>query len=580
MKKAQKTVRQRHLPEIDTLSEDIHPLLRRLYLARGVKDAAELERGLGSLLPPENMLNLDQAAGRVASAVQNDESILIVGDFDADGATGTVVGVRALRAMGARYVDYCVPNRFEFGYGLSPGLVESIAQPFPDLVLTVDNGISSIEGTAAAKALGADVVITDHHLPGEELPDAFAIVNPNQYGDEFPSKAIAGVGVMFYLVSQVRRQLTEAGWFTDDRQAPNLASLLDLVALGTVADLVPLDKNNRILVHNGIGRIRQARCVPGILALLTAAKRDHRALSASDLGFAVAPRLNAAGRLEDMSVGIECLLADDIDTAVEYAQRLNEINTQRRTLQEDMQQQAQALTSEITRALQGAELPAGLCLHDHSWHQGIVGLVASRIKDTAHRPVIAFAPENPGASLLKGSARSIPGIHIRDVLAVVDAENPGMINAFGGHAMAAGLSLESDQLEFFEVAFNTALNAVMEPHHLENILMTDGELAPDELDLATAQILRNAGPWGQRYPEPLFEGWFEILDKRIVGEKHLKMTVQAAGSDAIDAIAFFMLPSDLPGEGHRAHFVYRLDVNEFRGRQSVQLMIEHVDSGE
>jgi single-stranded-DNA-specific exonuclease len=524
----------------------------------------------------------------VAAAVQSGDAIMIVGDFDADGATGTAVAIRALRAMGCANTSFCVPNRFEFGYGLSRALVESREPPYPAVLITVDNGISSVDGTAAAVERGMDVVITDHHLPGPELPAAHSIVNPNQHGDEFPSKAIAGVGVVFYLMTRVRSVLRESGWFTAGRKEPNLADLLDLVALGTVADLVPLDENNRVLVHHGVERIKRGRCVPGILALLNTANRHHARLTAADLGFAVAPRLNAAGRLEDMAVGIECLLSDDLDTAMELAAQLNELNLQRRSLQEQMQEEALALTAKIIEDLRGNPLSSGLCLFDPGWHQGIVGLVASRIKDAVHRPVIAFAPENESSGILKGSARSIPGIHIRDVLATVNAANPGLIDAFGGHAMAAGLSLSQDKFEAFNAEYCDALDKVMEPHHLDNVLLTDGvlesaelnletaQLLRAELNLETAQLLRSGGPWGQKFPEPLFEGRFAILEQRIVGQRHLKMTVQQAGSDALDAIAFNTLPGQLPDNHDSVGLVYRLDVNEFRSRQSAQLIVEYI----
>jgi single-stranded-DNA-specific exonuclease len=454
--------------------------------------------------------------------------------------------------------------------------VESREPPYPAVLITVDNGISSVDGTAAAVERGMDVVITDHHLPGPELPAAHSIVNPNQHGDEFPSKAIAGVGVVFYLMTRVRSVLRESGWFTAGRKEPNLADLLDLVALGTVADLVPLDENNRVLVHHGVERIKRGRCVPGILALLNTANRHHARLTAADLGFAVAPRLNAAGRLEDMAVGIECLLSDDLDTAMELAAQLNELNLQRRSLQEQMQEEALALTAKIIEDLRGNPLSSGLCLFDPGWHQGIVGLVASRIKDAVHRPVIAFAPENESSGILKGSARSIPGIHIRDVLATVNAANPGLIDAFGGHAMAAGLSLSQDKFEAFNAEYCDALDKVMEPHHLDNVLLTDGVLEAAELNLETAQLLRSGGPWGQKFPEPLFEGRFAILEQRIVGQRHLKMTVQQAGSDALDAIAFNTLPGQLPDNHDSVGLVYRLDVNEFRSRQSAQLIVEYI----
>ncbi len=560
----------------DALPEAIHPVIRRILLARSITDKSALDLKLGQLQSPATLSGITEAAEIIAEAVVEDQSILIVGDFDADGATGTAVAVRALRLMGATNVDFRVPNRFEFGYGLSLALVETLADQPPDVLVTVDSGISSNEGVARARELGCTVVVTDHHLPGEVLPMADAIVNPNCPGDQFPSKALAGVGVVFYLMSMVRTALRSRDWFTVPRKEPNLARLLDLVALGTVADLVSLDRNNRILVRQGMDRIRQGYCSAGLLALLRLGKRDYRHLVASDLAFAVAPRLNAAGRMEDMGVGIRCLLTDDRDEAMELATQLDDLNHQRRARQEQMQQQALGQLQGLLDGLRETDLPAGLCLHNENWHQGIVGLVASRIKDAVHRPVIAFAPESEGSDVLKGSARSVSGLHIRDVLARVDTLHPNMISAFGGHAMAAGLTLPLVEFEPFGAALEEAIGHFLQGRTLSNELLTDGKLEPNDLNLEFAQLLRNLGPWGQHFPEPVFEGSFVVEEHRVVGGAHLKMMLRPAGGGvAIDAIAFGKLPEDLPGTATTG-FVYRLDVNHFRGRQTCQLLIEKI----
>jgi single-stranded-DNA-specific exonuclease len=560
----------------DSLPEATHPVIRRILLARSITDKSALDLKLGQLQSPATLSGITEAAEIIAEAVVEDQSILIVGDFDADGATGTAVAVRALRLMGATNVDFRVPNRFEFGYGLSLALVETLADQPPDVLVTVDSGISSNEGVARARELGCTVVVTDHHLPGKVLPMADAIVNPNCPGDQFPSKALAGVGVVFYLMSMVRTALRSRDWFTVPRKEPNLARLLDLVALGTVADLVSLDRNNRILVRQGMDRIRQGYCSAGLLALLRLGKRDYRHLVASDLAFAVAPRLNAAGRMEDMGVGIRCLLTDDRDEAMELATQLDDLNHQRRARQEQMQQQALGQLQGLLDGLRETDLPAGLCLHNENWHQGIVGLVASRIKDAVHRPVIAFAPESEGSDVLKGSARSVSGLHIRDVLARVDTLHPDMISAFGGHAMAAGLTLPLVEFEPFGAALEEAIGHFLQGRTLSNELLTDGELEPNDLNLEFAQLLRNLGPWGQHFPEPVFEGRFVVEEHRVVGGAHLKMMLRPAGGGAaIDAIAFGKLPEDLPGTATTG-FVYRLDVNHFRGRQTCQLLIEKI----
>ena len=574
---AGRKVRQRQTGSVkDTLPGSLHPVIRRILLARDITDEKSLDLKLGRLQPPATLSGIGEAADILADAVVSGQSILIVGDFDADGATGTALAVRALHLMGAAHVDFRVPNRFEFGYGLSVGLVETLASQPPDVLVTVDSGISSNDGVKRARELGCKVIVTDHHLPGEKLPDAEAIVNPNCPGDRFPSKNLAGVGVVFYLMSVLRSALRERNWFTLPRNEPNLARLLDLVALGTVADLVGLDDNNRILVRQGMDRIRQGLCSAGLLALLRLGKRDYRHLVASDLAFAVAPRLNAAGRMEDMSVGIRCLLTDDRDEAMFLATELDALNHDRRRRQEKMQQQALDQLDSLLSSLEDTELPAGLCLYDSDWHQGIVGLVASRIKDAVHRPVLAFAPESMGSDVLKGSARSVKGLHIRDVLARVDALHPHMISAFGGHAMAAGLTLSVEQLEPFKQALNESIEFILQGKTLNNEILTDGELSAADMELSFAEQLRSLGPWGQHFPEPLFEGRFVVEERRVVGGSHLKMQLRPVdGHTSIDAIAFGRLPEDLP-DSDTVRLVYKLDINHFRGHKTCQLMVEQI----
>ncbi len=559
----------------DRLPDELHPVLRRVLLGRGVGGRDALDLRLSCMASPSRLSGIDAAARLLAGAVTEDRRILVVGDFDADGATGTALAVRLLRAFGAKQVDFRVPNRFEFGYGLTTGLVDTLADDPPDLLVTVDSGIACLAGVARARTLGIDVIVTDHHLPGEALPDANAIVNPNSPGDDFPSKALAGVGVVFYLLGAVRGRLRDAGWFSRKRPEPNLAQYLDLVALGTVADVVPLDHNNRVLVRQGLERIRAGMASPGLLALLRVGKRDYRHAVAADLGFAVGPRLNAAGRLEDMGVGIRCLLTDDHDEALDIAAQLDELNSQRKAMQETMQGEAAAQVEALLSAM-GDSLPFSLCLHDERWHQGIVGLVASRIKEATHRPVVAFAPEEAGAAMLKGSARSVPGLHIRDVLAHVDATSPGLIRAFGGHAMAAGLSLDRERLERFGDALEASVRTFLGDAPPRAEVLTDGELGVGELNLDFARSLADLGPWGQRFPEPVFEGAFEVVDQRVVGGAHLKMVLRSVdGGEPIDAIAFGKLPEELGGR-RSARMLYRLDVNHFRGEASAQLVVDHI----
>lgn len=553
------------------LSAELHPVLARLYAARAVQHAGELDLSLERLLPPGALKHMDAAVALLAESLRAGQRILIVADFDADGATSCALAVRALRSMGAHDVRYVVPNRFEYGYGLTPEIVAVAAQQQPDLLITVDNGISSVEGVRAAKALGMRVLITDHHLPGAELPAADAIVNPNQPGDDFPSKNLAGVGVIFYVMLALRSHLRTSGWFAEKNiPEPNLACLLDLVALGTVADVVPLDHNNRVLVAQGLKRINQKQNVPGIRALLEVAGRDPGRLAASDLGFVVAPRLNAAGRLTDMSLGIECLLTENETAAFEMAKQLDTLNRERRSIEAGMQEQALEALDKLH--LEGS-LPHGLCLFDESWHQGVIGILASRIKDRVHRPVIAFAKANDDE--IKGSARSVPGLHIRDALDAVAAHHPGLLNKFGGHAMAAGLSLPRAHFETFRTAFAEEVARHLGADDLTGKVLTDGELLAADMTMDLAQSLRAGGPWGQGFPEPLFDGRFEVLGSRVVGEKHLRLTLRQPQGRSIEAIAFNRAALQ-PSAGSKVEAAYRLDINSYQGNQTLQLVIEYL----
>lgn len=557
----------------------ISPLLARIYSARGLVSPDELDLGLDKLLLPTGLQNIESAVSLLADALGSGKRILIVGDFDADGATSTALVVSVLRDMGAASVDYLVPNRFEFGYGLTPEIVALACRDnTPDLIITVDNGISSIEGVAAARQRGIETLITDHHLAGAALPEADVIVNPNQPGCEFASKNLAGVGVIFYVMLALRSELRGRDWFGErGLSEPNLGQYLDLVALGTVADVVPLDRNNRILVENGLRRIRAGQARPGILALLQVAGRDYRQVVASDLGFTVGPRLNAAGRLEDMSIGIECLLSDSVDTARTYASRLQQLNQDRRLIEQDMQSEALAALEQL-QLDQGRTLPLAMTLYEPGWHQGVIGILASRIKDRIHRPTIAFADGDPGQ--IKGSARSIKGIHIRDILDGVATRHPGLISKFGGHAMAAGLTLEKDAYPDFATAFVEEVGRHAEDVNLQAVIESDGELTEADFDLTLATELRFAGPWGQHFPEPVFDGVFRIVQQRLVGEKHLKLVLSPrGGTQAVDAIAFNVDLEQWPDESvELVEVAYRLDVNEFRGNRSVQLMVEHLAS--
>lgn len=560
---------------------NIHPVLQRVYQARGVQSAEELQHDLGRLLPYQGLLGIKEAANCLAKAIAAQKSILIIGDFDTDGATSTALAVAALRSFGAERVDYLVPNRFEYGYGLTPEIVAvAIAKKQPNLIVTVDNGISSLAGVAAANGANIQTVITDHHLPGPELPAAAAIVNPQQMGDSFASKNLAGVGVIFYVMLALRSLLREEQWFLNNNiPEPNLGQLLDLVALGTVADLVALDHNNRILVQQGLQRIRAGKARLGIQALLAVAGRMPQRIVASDLGFFVAPRLNAAGRLADMSLGIECLLADDANRARDIATQLSILNEERRLIEQQMQQQAfnELRKIDIYKDIK-TEKRAGVCLFDDKWHQGVIGLLASRIKDQIHRPTIVFAPGN-SSDEIKGSARSIPGVHIRDVLDTIAVRHPGLIVKFGGHAMAAGLTLSRLNYASFCQVFNEEMQRNLDPNNLKGELYTDGELLAHEHCLELAQQLRAGGPWGQAFPEPIFDGKFGIVDQRIVGNKHLKLTLTPEGSNKqLDAIVFNIDVEKWPNyQAMQIHAAYRLDINEYLGRSNIQLVVEQVE---
>lgn len=548
------------------------PLLRRIYAARGVCSAEQAQPKLAQLHAPDLLGGMHAAVQLLAAAIASGRRILVVGDFDCDGATACAVGVRGLRLLGARDVVHAVPNRMVHGYGLSPSLVAELAALQPDLLVTVDHGIACHAGVAAAKALGWQVLVTDHHLPGEQLPAADAIVDPNLDGDAFPSKALAGVGVIFYVLMALRRHLREAGAFADGK-GPDLTPLLDLVAVGTVADLVALDDNNRALVAAGLRRLRAGQGCVGLRALIEASGRDPRRLTASDIGFALGPRLNAAGRLEDMALGIELLLTEDPAQAREIAALLEEINAERRAVQQTMTDDAELAVSRVLLDGNGGH-PVAACLFDAQWHPGVVGLVASKMKDRLHRPVIAFAPAEPGAQALRGSARSIPGFHIRDALAGVDARHPGLIDRFGGHAMAAGLSLPLARLEAFRAAFEQQVLATLDPALLQQQLLSDGELSVAELDFRHAEALRLAGPWGQGFPEPLFDGHFEVAQWRVLKERHLKLELRLPGmAGTLNAIHFGGWSGAAPGR--HVHLAYRLVGDDYRGGGAIQLIVEH-----
>jgi single-stranded-DNA-specific exonuclease len=548
------------------------PVLQRIFAARGIEREEQLDKKLPALLPFNTLTDIEKAAIRLEQALRAQQRIVVIGDFDADGATSTALAISALRAMGAQHVEFLVPNRFEFGYGLTPGIVEVAKTMTPHLIITVDNGIASIDGVDAANEAGIDVLITDHHLPADVLPKACAIVNPNQPGDHFPSKSIAGVGVIFYVMLALRRQLINTDWFkSQNMPEPNMAQFLDLVTFGTVADVVPLDQNNRILINQGLVRIRQGLCRPGVKALIEVAGRRCEQLRESDIGFAVAPRLNAAGRLDDMSLGIECLLAEDLGQATLLAKRLDELNVERRKIEAEMKEQAMQALDKLALT-SASQLPLALCLFEESWHQGVIGILAGRLKERYHRPVIAFAAVGDE---LKGSARSIPGLNIRDILAAIDKDNPGLITKFGGHAMAAGLSLHATVFQQFQQALVLEVQKHIDLSQCAGELLTDGPLLAEELTLELAGLIQEAGPWGQQFPEPLFDNVFEIIEQRVVGQNHLKLTLQhEQSSDLVDAIAFNIDLNLWPNHRTRyLHAAYKLDINEYNGRKKLQLVI-------
>lgn len=555
---------------------DLHPLLQQIYANRGIKRVNELDLDLKGLLSFHSLSCIDQAVDGLFDAIKFQQKILIVGDYDVDGATSIALALRVLRAFGAKFVDFIIPDRFKYGYGLSPQIVEFASQHSPDLLVTVDNGISSIAGVAAANALNIKVIVTDHHLAGVELPKALAIINPNQPGDRFPSKNLAGVGVVFYLLLALRAKLRESHWFSEQQiDEPNLADYLDLVALGTVADMVSLDKNNRILILQGLRRISAGKCCSGITALLQIAKRNPSDITAYDLGFTVSPRLNAAGRLEDMSIGINCLLADDFSKALKLAKELDALNVERREIEHEMRQEAFSIIDNY-HLKNEKDLPFGLCLMDRSWHQGVVGIIASRIKDRLNRPTIVFAQLEDGS--LKGSARSVPKLHLRNVLEQIAMEYPGLIIRFGGHSMAAGLTILAESYHRFSEIFDRQVRQKLKESDFLCEYITDGVLEYEHFNLEMADRLKKGGPWGQDFQQPLFNGRFQVLEQRLVGNKHLKLTLDYQ-SNQIDAIAFNVDLDIWPS--YRCSFieaVYRMDINAFRGRQSLQLILEYLES--
>ncbi|EJG2607801.1 single-stranded-DNA-specific exonuclease RecJ [Salmonella enterica] len=573
--KQQRQLRRREADETAELPADLPPLLRRLYASRGVRSARELERSVKGMLPWQQLSGIDNAVEILYNAFREGTRIIVVGDFDADGATSTALSVLGMRALGCDNISYLVPNRFEDGYGLSPEVVDQAKARGAQLIITVDNGISSHAGVAHAKTLGIPVIVTDHHLPGDTLPDAEAIINPNLRDCEFPSKSLAGVGVAFYLMLALRTFLRDKGWFDERNIAPpNLAELLDLVALGTVADVVPLDANNRILTWQGLSRIRAGKCRPGIKALLEISNRDPQQLAASDLGFALGPRLNAAGRLDDMSVGVALLLCDNLGEARVLASELDALNQTRKEIEQGMQAEALILCEKLERSSE--TLPGGLAMYHPEWHQGVVGILASRIKERFHRPVIAFAPAGDGT--LKGSGRSIQGLHMRDALERLDTLYPDLMIKFGGHAMAAGLSLEEHKFEQFQQRFGELVTEWLDPALLQGEVISDGPLSAAEMSMEVAQLLRDAGPWGQMFPEPLFDGRFRLLQQRLVGERHLKVMVEpVGGGPLLDGIAFNIDTTCWPDNGVReVELAYKLDINEFRGNRSLQIIIDDI----
>ena len=569
--------RREPVTEIVMGKNELPDILKKIYHHRGICPNISLEKSLSNLHSYNLLKDVDKAAQRIYKALVHNERIIIIGDFDSDGATSTAVAVSALTMFGAKHINYLVPNRFDFGYGLSPEIVDVAAKESPQLIITVDNGIANHQGVSRAKELGIDVLITDHHLAADTLPDADVIVNPNQPGDQFPSKNLAGVGVIFYVMLALRSLLRDKNWFAEQQIAePNMASLLDLVALGTVADVVPLDYNNRILVHQGLLRIRHGQVRPGIKALLAIANRQESRVIASDFGFAIAPRLNAAGRLDDMSIGIKCLLEPDYQSAMVLAQQLDCLNHERKAIESQMQQDAFSALEQL-KDLAQKSLPLGVCIYQADWHQGVIGILASRVKDKLHRPVIAFAKGSHGE--LKGSARSVQGIHIRDILANIANYYPELILKFGGHAMAAGLTIKEKNFAQFQKAFADEVAKKLTEDDLQHIIFSDGELPEYDFNLQLAEKLRYLEPWGQQFPEPVFDGEFQIHNQRIVGQNHLKLLLGIPNSERmIDAIAFNVDMNVWPNYHCQTIFaVYKLDINEYRGRQDLQLIIDYLE---
>ncbi|MCF7477966.1 single-stranded-DNA-specific exonuclease RecJ [Vibrio diabolicus] len=575
-------IQRRPEPDLSLLPDSIPPILKRIYINRGITDPAQLETSARGLHSYQKLGGIEQAVELLFQAIKEQKRIIVVGDFDADGATSSALSVLALRMLGSHNVDYLVPNRFEDGYGLSPEVVDQALELGAEMIMTVDNGVSSIEGVRYAKENGITVLVTDHHLPGQVLPDVDAMVNPNLESCHFPSKALAGVGVAFYLMMALCVHMRKHNWFAEQgMQEPKLMELIDLVALGTVADVVPLDENNRILVHQGLQRIRAGKARPGIQALIEVAKRDARRLVASDFGFALGPRINAAGRLDDMSFGVELLMCNNIHAARRMASELDGLNQTRKEIEEGMKQEAMAFCERLQFG-EGSELPYGLALFQRDWHQGVIGILASRIKEKFHRPVIAFA--DGGEGTIKGSCRSIPGLHMRDALDFIDTQNPGLIIKFGGHAMAAGLTIKEQDFERFGRLFDEVVKKELDEAALKGVIMSDGELKPEEFSMHVAEQLRSGGPFGQAFPEPIFDGEFKVLHQKLVGEKHLKLMLEPLYKGhptnvMIDGIAFNVDLRRWPDASVKTvRLAYKLDVNEFRGNQSLQLMIDHIEA--
>lgn len=575
-------IQRRPEPDLSLLPDSIPAILKRIYINRGITDVAQLETSARGLHSYQQLGGIDKAVELLFQAIDEKKRIIVVGDFDADGATSSALSVLALRMLGSNNVDYLVPNRFEDGYGLSPEVVDQALELGAEMIMTVDNGVSSIEGVRYAKENGITVLVTDHHLPGQVLPDVDAMVNPNLDSCAFPSKALAGVGVAFYLMMALCVHMRKQNWFAQQgMQEPKLMELIDLVALGTVADVVPLDENNRILVHQGLQRIRAGKARPGIQALIEVAKRDAHRLVASDFGFALGPRINAAGRLDDMSFGVELLMCNNIHAARRMASELDGLNQTRKEIEEGMKQEAMAFCERLQFG-ENSELPYGLALFQRDWHQGVIGILASRIKEKFHRPVIAFA--DGGEGTIKGSCRSIPGLHMRDALDFIDTQNPGLIIKFGGHAMAAGLTIKEQDFERFSRLFDDVVKKELDEAALKGVIMSDGELKPEEFSMHVAEQLRSGGPFGQAFPEPIFDGEFKVLHQKLVGEKHLKLMLEPLYKGhptnvMIDGIAFNVDLRRWPDASVKTvRLAYKLDVNEFRGNQSLQLMIDHIEA--